>query len=70
MAVIDNEKRVYKIPEIQEVLGMGRSKTYAFVKEVYDKKGPFRVIKIGESYRIPCHSFDQWLFGDEERVRD
>ena len=54
-------KQVYSISEIQKLLGLGRTKTYNFLDEVYKKQEPFRVIKIGKPYRIPKDSFDKWL---------
>lgn len=54
-------KKVYSISDIQKLLGLGRTKTYNFLEEVYKKQEPFRVIKIGKLYRIPKDSFDKWL---------
>ena len=54
-------KKVYSIAEIQKLLGLGRTKTYNFLEEVYKNQKPFRVIKIGKLYRIPKESFDNWL---------
>lgn len=56
-----NNKKVYSVAEIQKILGLGRSKTYYFLEEVYKVQQPFRVIKIGKLYRIPKESFDNWL---------
>lgn len=71
MAMIENEmeKKVYKVEDVQNLLGLGRSKAYEFIENVYYDRKPFRVLKIGRSYRIPCNSFDKWLNGDEERER-
>ena len=71
MAMIENEmeKKVYKVEDVQNLLGLGRSKAYEFIENVYYDRKPFRVLKIGRSYRIPCNSFDRWLNGDEERER-
>ena len=71
MAMIENEmeKKVYKVEDVQNLLGLGRSKAYEFIENVYYDIKPFRVLKIGRSYRIPCNSFDRWLNGDEERER-
>lgn len=55
------EKRVYEVEDIQEILNIGRTKAYAFIQEVYKKQVPFKVIKIGNIYRIPKTSFDHWL---------
>lgn len=62
----DVEKKVYGAEEIQQILGIGRSKVYLFLDEVYKKKKPFRVLKIGKCYRIPKGSFDRWLEGEAE----
>ena len=54
-------KKVYSISDIQKLLGLGRTKTYNFLEEVYKNQEPFRVIIIGKLYRIPKDSFDKWL---------
>lgn len=56
-----NEKRVYEVEDIQEILKIGRTKAYSFIQEVYKNQKPFKVIKIGNIYRIPKASFDYWL---------
>ena len=66
---IDISKKVYEAEDIQKLLGLGRSKTYEFLdevfqNEVFQKQEPFRVIKIGKLYRIPCALFDRWLYGE------
>ena len=60
----DISKKVYEAEDIQKLLGLGRSKTYEFLDEVFQKQEPFRVIKIGKLYRIPCVLFDRWLYGE------
>lgn len=55
--------RVYDVEDIQRILGLGRSRTYQFLEEVYAKQEPFHVKKIGRLYRIPKESFDHWLEG-------
>lgn len=60
-AVEPAEQRVYFAHDIQRCLGLGRSKTYEFLDEVYRQKAPFRVIKVGKLFRIPKKSFDDWL---------
>ena len=53
---------VYKASDIQKALGLGKTKTYEFLDEVYHQENPpFRVIKIGTSVRIIKKSFDSWL---------
>ena len=57
-------KKVYEAEDIQKLLGIGRTKVYEFLDEVYQKQEPFRVIKIGKMYQIPCRPFDKWLSGE------
>lgn len=53
--------KVYLASDIQKALSLGRSKTYQFLEEVYQKQEPFRVIKVGKLFRVPQKSFDDWL---------
>lgn len=57
------ETMVYLASDIQKALGLGRSKTYLFLDEVYrqQKNPPFRVIKVGKLFRVPKKSFDDWI---------
>lgn len=55
------EPRVYMAREVQQLLGLGKSKTYEYLEQVYQKQTPFRVIKVGRLYRVPKKSFDTWL---------
>lgn len=57
------DKKVYDVEDIQKLLGIGRSKTYTYLDEVYRTQSPFRVIKIGKLFRVPKQSFDNWLDG-------
>lgn len=56
-----NEKLVYNLKDIMEIMDLGRSSAYAWIKEVYRNGQPFRVLKIGANYKIPKNSFDAWL---------
>ena len=60
----ETEKRVYEVEDIQEILKIGRTKVYSFIQEAYKQQKPFKVIKIGNIYRIPKASFDRWLDED------
>lgn len=56
------ETQVYMASDIQKVLGLGKTKTYQFLNEVYAQEQPlFKVIKVGSSIRILKKSFDNWL---------
>ena len=57
------ERQVYLAQDIQQLLGIGRSKCYTYLEAVYQKQEPFRVIKIGKLFRVPKQSFDNWLNG-------
>lgn len=56
-------KKVYEVSDVQKILGLGRSKTYSFLEEVYKNQNPFNVIKIGKLYKIPKKGFDAWING-------
>jgi hypothetical protein len=55
------EPNVYLAQDIQVMLGLGRTKTYEYLDEVYKEQKPFRVIKVGKLLRVPKNSFDAWL---------
>lgn len=50
------EKRTYTVPEIQDILGIGKNSAYSLVKS-----GVFRSVRVGGSIRISKKSFDNWL---------
>jgi len=56
------EKRTYTVPEIQDILGVGRNAAYTIVKS-----GAFRTVRIGGSIRVSKKSFDAWL---DEQLSD
>ncbi len=60
----EEKKTVYKPEDIEQILSIGRSKTYQFLEEVYLNQTPFKIIRIGTLYRIPVGPFDRWLNGD------
>lgn len=65
---VDNEvmvdQQVYLAADIQCMLGIGKSKAYTFLEEVYKQKDPpFKVLKIGKLFRVPKRGFDEWLNG-------
>ena len=64
MDTMNIEKKVYDAEDIQKLLGIGRSKAYTFLDEVYEIQKPFRVVKIGRLYRVPKEAFDKWLNGE------
>lgn len=50
------EKRVYHVHEIQEILGIGQNTTYRLVRQRL-----FRSVRIGDHIRISKKSFDKWF---------
>lgn len=55
---------LYDIEDLQNLLGIGRTRAYQLVKEAYEKQQPFKVIKLGKLYRIPKKTFDDWMEGN------
>ena len=58
-----SEKKVYTIPEIQDILGISVTTAYILASQ-----NLFRCVKIGRHIRISKHSFDTWLDGQIEGV--
>jgi predicted DNA-binding transcriptional regulator AlpA len=58
-------KKVYEVEEIQNILGISRSAAYELIRETY-KMQHFKVLKIGNLYRVPKVPFDNWLNGETE----
>ena len=50
------DKRVYTVDEIQDILEIGRTSAYSLVKQ-----NLFRSVRVGGSIRISKKSFDEWL---------
>lgn len=62
---IQANQQVYLAADIQKMLGIGKSRSYTFLEEVYRQKNPpFKVLKIGKLFRVPKNSFDEWLNGE------
>ena len=59
-------KKVYEVEEIQNILGISRSAAYELIRETYKMQHPFKVLKIGNLYRVPKVPFDNWLNGVTE----
>ena len=59
--IILKEKSFYNVKDIQKILGIGRSRAYEYLREVYKSGTPFKVIKIGTIYKIPILSFNNWM---------
>ncbi len=61
---VDVDQQVYLAVDIQRMLGIGKSKAYTFLEDVYKQKDPpFKVLKIGKLFRVPKRGFNEWLNG-------
>jgi len=49
-------KRIYRVQEIQDILGIGQNTAYVLVR-----KRLFHSVNIGGHIRISKRSFDKWL---------
>ena len=56
--------KLYDMDDLQELLGIGRTRAYELVKEAYKTQSPFKVIKLGKLYRIPKKPFDDCMEGN------
>ena len=60
----ETSQQVYLAADIQKILGIGKSKSYTFLEEIYKQENPpFKVLKIGKLFRVPKRGFDEWLNG-------
>ena len=57
----ENKSLFYDAKEVIEMLGLRKSKGYAYWDKVMATGNPFVVIRIDKLYRIPKESFDSWM---------
>lgn len=55
-----NEKRIYTVKEVQEILGISKPTVYELLK-----RKEFSWVLVGGKYCISKKSFDEWLDGEE-----
>lgn len=53
------QKPLLTVTEVQQILQLGRTATYEFLKT----KPPFRVLHINHSIRVPSSDFFKWIDG-------
>lgn len=53
---VDEQKRVYTVDEIQDILNVSRTTVYRLIKS-----GVFHSVRVGGQHRISKKSFDAWL---------
>ena len=54
------EKKVYSVKEIQEILAISKNAVYKLISN----DPPFKILKIGTTYRVQKKSFDNWFEGN------
>lgn len=59
------EKKSYSVPEIQKMLGIGKTSSYEFVKSK-----DIETIRINEHIRVTKKSFDEWLHSQDKHFKD
>ena len=52
---------VYKISDVQHILGISYKKALKLVQTAYTEKNMFKVVKVLTSYRISKDEFEYWL---------
>lgn len=60
------KREVLLVEEVAAILGISRSKAYAWVNET----PPFLVLKCGRSIRIPSRAFYVWLNGSADTLSE
>ena len=61
---MNDQKKIYTVLDVMNMLDISRSSAYRFVQETYKTQSPFTVLKIGNNYRIPKATFDNWINGN------
>jgi len=51
----------YSAEEVIDMLGLGKTKGYAYLDKVMAAGKPFAVIRVDKLFRIPKESFDLWI---------
>ena len=51
----------YSAEEVIDMLGLGKTKGYAYLDKVMAVRKPFAVIRVDKLFRIPKESFDSWI---------
>ena len=58
--------RCYTVQDLQDILGVGSKSVYGLLQ-----RNEFRWIRVGNVYRIPKKSFDEWLESrNSEHMKD
>lgn len=54
-------KKVLTVKDLQEILGISQKTAYGLVRQALMTGNMFKVIKIGNLYKIPTEPFLNWL---------
>ena len=54
-------KKVLTVNDVQEILQISQKTAYNLVRQALVTRDLFKVIKIGNRYKIPTESFLNWL---------
>ena len=60
---MENKKTVYTVPEVQEMLGIGKNKAYELCTS-----GEFPHRRIGKTILVPIITFNNWLYDDTTKT--
>lgn len=58
-------KKVLTAKDLQEILGVCEKTSYDLIRQALTRGDMFKVIKVGNLYRIPSKSFLDWLDGTD-----
>lgn len=59
-------KKVLMVKDVQEILQISQKTAYNLVKQALKTGDMFKVIKIGNTYRIPTELFLNWIDGTDD----
>ena len=57
------KKTVYTVPEVQEMLGIGKNKAYELCTS-----GEFPYRRIGKTILVPIITFNNWLYDGNKKT--
>lgn len=58
-----DKRLVYSAKDVAEMLGIGRTAAYDFIRKTAKTQEPFRVLTFAGNVRVPKESFDKWISG-------
>ncbi len=55
-----------RVEDCANILGVSLSTAYALVERAFTANAPFKVLRLGKSYRIIKQSFYDYVFGEQK----